>query len=152
PIPLNGMGLPLPHQAVHRHQCQAPGLTGPRYTFLLSISSSSHFTTITIGNPANESIATCLLPALTYNPVDAPPSKLSAVLIERSEEARRSASSSRENAWAALVMRSNRPCLSMATTLRRELAASALNWVRLPLTMSMGDDCVACWRCSLLGS
>ena len=33
-------------------------------------------------------------------------------------------------------MKSMRPCLSMATTLRALFAASALNWVRVPLIIS----------------
>src|SRR5260370_9859901 len=40
------------------------------------------FTITTMGNCASESMATCWLPACTYKPVEEPPSRLRAMLME----------------------------------------------------------------------
>src|SRR5438874_3693338 len=113
-----------------------------------------HFvlTTTTMGSLVNASIATCWLPEFTYKPVEAPPSRLSALSMDRSDATSRSATSPSEKDGLGLAMNNRRPCLSMATMLRREPAALALNCVACPFRTSMGDDWVACCSCSLLGS
>src|SRR5207248_11362071 len=102
----------------------------------------NHFvlTITTRGNLVNESSATCWLPEFTYKPVEAPPSRLSALSMDRSDATSRSATSPNENDGFGLAMNNRRPCLSMATMLRREPAALALNWVAWPLKHSIGDE------------